>query len=137
VIDRALPLAGLLVMAPLPGLAEDWPVGEVAAPSGQLLVLEDVIFEENPWSGETQVVVRLLAPLIAGEGLAPSELREDMDFACRTWGLPAGATLSAPPDWVVIEMMEAPVARGTATPGVRKYFETYRPQGPICMWELF
>ena len=29
---------------------------DVAAPSGLPLTLEDVIFEENPWSGELLVV---------------------------------------------------------------------------------
>jgi hypothetical protein len=127
----------LLAAAAPAALAEAWPTGEVVAPSGQLLVLQDVMFEENPWSGETQVAVRLLAPMIAGEGLLPTELRDDMEFACRTWGLPAAATLASPPDWVVVEMMEAPAERGTATPGIRRYFEQYRLQGPDCIWELF
>lgn len=118
-------------------LADAGPTGEVIAPSGQPVVVSDVLFEENPYSGEMQVVVRLLAPLIAGEGLARSELREDMDWACRTWGVPAAETLASAPDWVVVEFMAAPVARGRATPEIRQFFETYRLEGSVCIWELF
>jgi hypothetical protein len=140
-MNAALPLACCLSFAPLAAAAEvmqgDWPTGEITAPSGQPVVLQGLMTEENPWSGEMQIIVRLLAPLIAGEGLSNSELREDMDWACRTWGIPAAGTLSMTPDWVIVEMMEAPVARGVATPEIRRFFESYRLEGPICIWELF
>lgn len=137
-MQPALPLACTLALASPPAVAQDaWPTGEIEAPSGQLLVLHDLLYEETPWSGDLQVVVRLLAPMIAGEALTNSELREDMDWACRTWGRPAAASLGTTPDWVVIEMMEAPVERGVTTPQVRRYFENYRLEGPLCIWELF
>ncbi len=140
-IQTALPLACCLALAPLAAAGEimqgDWPTGEITSPSGQPLVLRDLMAEENPWSGEMQIVVRLLAPLIAGEGLTNSELREDMDWACRTWGVPAAQTRSMMPDWVIVEMMEAPTERGVPTPGIRRYFESYRLEGPVCIWELF
>lgn len=133
----ALPLAGLVALMPLAVAAEDWPAGEVAAPSGLPVTLDEVIFEENPWSGESMVVVRLLVPAIAGPIENPIALRDDMDWACRTWGLPAAGTLAAPPDLVVVEMMAAPVARGVAAPEVRQFFEQFRLDGPTCIWELF
>ncbi len=133
----ALPLAGLLALAPLAAAAEDWPLAEIAAPSGLRLTLDEVIFEENPWSGEMLVVVRLLAPTLEDGGATTSTMREDMDWACETWGLPAAGTLSAPPDFVVVEMMAAPLERGVATPGVHQVFEQYRLEGPVCIWELF
>jgi len=112
-------------------------VAETVAPSGLELSLHEVRVEENPWSGEIQVVVRLLAPEIAQGITDPVALRADMDWACATWGQPTAATLSAPPDQVVVEMMAAPVARGTATPEIRRFFETYRLDGPSCIWDLF
>jgi hypothetical protein len=136
-MPAALPLAGFLALAPLAVAAEDWPSGEVAAPSGLQVSLHEVIFEENPWSGESMVVVRLLAPAIAGPIENPIALRDDMDWACRTWGLRAAATLTAPPDMVVVEMMAAPVARGVASPETRQFFEQFRLDGPTCIWELF
>lgn len=130
-------LAALLAAAAPAAMAEAWPVGEVVAPSGQVLVVHDVTFEQDPWSGEIQVAVRLLAPMIADDGLGPDEVRADMDFACRTWGLPAAATRATPPERVIVELMAAPAERGVATPDIRRYFEQYRLQGPDCIWELF
>lgn len=129
----ALPLAAALILA-APALAED---GVVTAPSGQVVTLTDVLVEENPWSGEVQVVVRLVAPAIAGPDAVSTAIRADMDWACETWGLPAAAELTSPPDWIVVEMMEGPAQRGEPTPGLRRLFETYRPDGAICIWELF
>lgn len=133
----ALPLVAVLGLMPVTARAEDWPQGETAAPSGMSLSLMDVLFEENPWSGESMVVVRLLAPTLAGGLAMPMTLRADMDWACHTWGLPAAATLSAPPDMVVVEMMAAPIERGLPAPDVTQVFEQYRLEGPVCIWELF
>ncbi len=133
----ALPLAGLLSLVPLSATAEAWPLGELAAPSGLSLSLMELLFEENPWSGEMLVVVRLLAPTIVQDIDTPLMLRTDMDWACRTWGLPAAATLATPPDLVVIEMMASPVDRGVPAPDVPQFFEQYRLEGPVCIWELF
>ena len=134
---HALPLAGLLSVLPLAAAAQSWPVGDSAAPSGLQVTLDDVLFEENPWSGEMMVIVRLVAPAIT-EGIEnPIALRDDMDWACRTWGLPAAATLSSTPDRIVVELMSAPVDRGQATPGIAQFFETFRPESPLCIWELF
>nr|WP_239025449.1 DUF6497 family protein [Roseibacterium persicicum] len=126
-----------MAFAPLTAAADAWPTGEVAAPSGQAVALDELLFEENPWSGELQVVVRLLAPAIADETMLYTVIRGDMDWACDTWGLPAAGTLASPPDWVVVEMMAAPAPRGEPTPDIRRLFETYRLEGPICIWELF
>jgi hypothetical protein len=117
--------------------AQDGQIARAEAPSGQRVTLADVIPEEHPWSGEMQIVIRLVAPEIAADTLTNSQLREDMDWACRVWGVPAARDLSASPDWVVVEMMAEPAPRGEATPGIRRFFETYRLEGPICIWELF
>lgn len=133
----ALGLVGALVIGPAAALAEPWPAGAVAAPSGLSVTLNEIVFEENPWSGEMGVVVRLLAPELAQGMQNPFDLRADMDWACATWGQPAAATLSAPPDLVVVEMMAAPVPRGMPDPAILQVFEQYRLEGPDCIWELF
>lgn len=130
-------LAGILTVAPMAALAETARGIEVTAPSGLAMTLDGVIVEENPWSGETLVVVRLVVPAIAGTIANPIALRDDMGWACRTWGVPAAESLSSPPDLVVVEMMAAQVERGATTPGIRRFFEQFRLQGPDCIWELF
>jgi len=138
-MQTILPLSAAAVIGlGAPAWAEDdWPTWEVVAPSGQPIVLHELIFEEQPYSGAMVVVVRLLAPLMAGTGLEASEIRHDMDWACETWGLPASANLSTSPDQIVVELMAAPTTRGQATPEIGQFFETYRLEGPLCIWELF
>jgi hypothetical protein len=136
-MPATLALATALALGPAAALADAGPAGEAVAPSGLQVAVEDVLFEENPWSGEMMVVVRLLAPNLAQGVQNPFELRADMDWACATWGQPAAATLSAPADIVVIEMMAAPVPRGAPDPAILQVFEQYRLEGPDCIWELF
>jgi len=136
-IRPAASLAALLALAPPAAATQAWPLGEIIAPSGLTVMLDDVIFEENPWSGEILVVVRLIAPTLADDTAASVSLREDMDWACTTWGVPAAETLATPPDFVVVEMMAEPVERGQSSPGIAQVFEQYRLEGQICIWELF
>jgi hypothetical protein len=134
-LPRITPLVSLLLAAG--AQAQDGRIAGAEAPSGQQVTLSQVIAEEDPWSGAMQIVVRLVAPAIAGDTRANSQLREDMDWACRTWGVPAAQEVSATPDRVVVEMMAEPAPRGEATPGIRRIFESYRLEGPDCVWELF
>ncbi|MEQ8368052.1 MAG: DUF6497 family protein [Roseicyclus sp.] len=127
----------LVIAAAGVATAEAWPAEAQTAPSGQDITLHEVLYEEQPYSGEMQVVVRLIAPAIAQESLQASSLREDMDWACRTWGLAAAGTLSSPPDVVVVQLMETPFERGQAMPGTRQLIETYRLEGPLCIWDFF
>lgn len=133
----ALGLVGALTLGPVVALADPWPSGEVVAPSGMAVALEDLLFEENPWSGESLAVVRLVAPSLAQALSDPFALRADMDWACATWGPPAAASVSTAPDIVVVEMMAAPVERGSPNPAILQVFEQYRLVGPDCIWELF
>ncbi len=130
-LPSVLPLAGLVALVPLGA------VGAVSAPSGQPVTLHELVTEQNPWSGETQLVVRLITPMIAADSLSDGAILEDMGWACRTWGQPAARQRADATDWVVVEMMAAPAPRGTATPEIRRFFETYRLEGDLCIWELF
>ena len=134
---HALGLVGVLAIGPAVALADPWPVGEVVTPSGMTVTLEALLFEENPWSGDSLAVVRLVAPDLAQALADPFALRGDMDWACATWGLPAATTVSSAPDIIVVEMMAAPVERGSPDPAILQVFEQYRLSGPDCIWELF
>lgn len=112
------------------------PEGPMAAPSGFDVTLHDVIYEEQPYSGEMLVIVRLLAPAIASPVLA-ANLQGDMQWACETWGLPAADALASDADRIVVELMAAPVPRGEPAPDTRQFFETYSLQDGACIWELF
>ncbi len=125
-------LLSLLLSAPVMAAAQE----PVIAPSGISLTLHEVLTEEQPFSGEQLVVVRLLAPAIASPVLA-ANLQADMEWACAEWGLPASDALSSAADQIIVELMAAPVARGEPAPEIRQFFETYRPENGLCIWELF
>lgn len=118
-----------------PALAQ-MPDGPVMAPSGFDVTLHEVMYEEQPYSGEMLVIVRLLAPAIASPVLA-ANLQGDMEWACETWGLPAADALASDADRIVVELMAAPVPRGEAAPETRQFFETYSIEDASCMWELY
>jgi hypothetical protein len=131
-----IPVAALLALAVTgPALAEG-PDAPVMAPSGFDVMLHQLLFEEHPYSGNTMIVVRVLAPAIASPVLA-ANLQADMEWACETWGMPASQDLASPADRIVVELMAAIVPRGEPSPGTRRFFETYRPEDGFCIWELF
>ena len=105
-----------VVIALLPAPAAAAPGAEAVAPSGQRVVLEEVLTEAQPFSEAVQVVVRLLAPAIAQEAPDDTAIRGDMDWACQTWGIAAAETLDTAPDRVVVEMMAASVPRARGHP---------------------
>jgi len=108
----------------------------VMAPSGFDVTPHEVLYEEHPYSGETLIVVRLVAPAIASRVLA-ADLQADMEWACETWGLPAAQALSSAADQIIVELMAELVPRGETAPETRRFFETYRPENGLCIWELF
>jgi hypothetical protein len=134
---RAAQIAGLVALPPIAALAEAWPRNQISAPSGQAVILHEWLHEQNPWSGENQIVIRLVAPGIGAAGIDDAALRGDMDWACELWARPIAAAADEMAGMVVIEIMAAPTPRGTPTPEINRYYETYRLAGDACIWELF
>jgi hypothetical protein len=128
------------LLALLPGLAgaeiAHGPDGPVTAPSGFDVTPHAVLYEEDPYSGDTLIVVRLIAPAVASPVLS-ANLQADMEWACETWGLPASDALSARADRIIVELMAEPVPRGEPAPETARFFESYSPEGDLCIWRLF
>lgn len=129
---KILPISGLIALTPFSAMAD-----AATPPSGQPLTLHERLVETDPWSGAVQLVIRLLAPMIAQDSLSDQEIRKDMDWACKFWGHPTTDHSDAQLDWVIVEMMAAPTSRGTITPDIQRFYETYRRDGDLCIWELF
>ena len=134
---RAAQIAGLVALPPIAALAEAWPTEQQSAPSGQAVMLHEWLDEQNPWSGESQIVIRLVAPMIGADGVDDAALRTDMDWACERWGKHIAQAAAATTGPIVIEMMAAPTLRGIPTPEINRFYETYRLAGDACIWELF
>lgn len=103
-------------------------------PSGQALVLWEIVWERVQGAG-TQAVLRFIAPGVARDGGAVDAegAMLDMDWLCRTHGVPIVALPAAQSDVVVVTLMDRPVPRGATDPEATQYFATYRVEGGDCL----
>ena len=106
-------------------------------PSGLQVSLVETLTEPQPYSEEVWVVLRVLAPDLAGQQISAEERAADTDALCAEWGVPVASEAPEPPDQIVIQMMSETVERGRAAPGVTQVFAGYRFQNGLCIWEDF
>lgn len=123
-----------LILSTVPALSEDI----IAVPSGQAVTfLESVLSAPGP-EGLTQRF-RFLAPAIAREGgtVAPEVALDDMAFLCETFALPRLPNQGPVAQQVVISLSDRPVPFGETDPEATQFFEAFRPDGAVCVWEGF
>jgi hypothetical protein len=113
------------------------PVAAVDVPSGQQIALYEVLIDER--EAVTWLRFRFLAPQIAGgEGQIPYEVAgQDMQHLCKTVALPYIAEYTLSGDKVVISFMDRIVEFGESDPEATQYFESFRPENGVCMWDEF
>lgn len=115
------------------------PGTRINVPSGQEITFLDVIEGEES-AGGTAVRVRFLAPRIARKNGEVEFLQaeEDMAALCQDYVLPqmvnAGAAL---PAQIIIVLSDRVVEHGVADQDATQFFEAYRPEGGMCVWEGF
>ena len=111
------------------------PVRAQTLPSGQSVELQEVIVEEV--SGRTTARFRFLAPAIARDGgtVRFAEAERDMELLCEAVALPYVKEQSIPAQSVVISLADREVEFGTANPEATQFFEAYRVENDICVWE--
>ena len=100
-------------------------------PSGLAAEPFDRAVEVQP-GGERWLVLRYLAPAVAGLGFA--DVVDDLDHLCETEGLPAAAA-ELPVAQVVIVLMDRPVARGVPDPEATQFIGSYAIDTGACEWE--
>lgn len=110
---------------------------EGAAPSGQALVLWEVLWERVEGSDAPQAVLRFIAPAIAREGgnVDADAALADLAWLCATHGLPIAALPYAPTGSVVVTLMDRPVVRGQTDPEATQYFGLFAIQEGECVPE--
>lgn len=110
---------------------------EMTVPSGQKLVLQDVIWNvPGPMGLATRF--RFVAPGIApGGGVDFDTASADMQALCDGFALPRVADNTPAPEQIIISFSAAPVPFGEAAPEVAQYFESYRIENGSCEWEMF
>lgn len=134
---RLCALAGLLAFAPggTTGAFAATGGAGVAVPSGQ-----PVFFHEMLWDRPGVGLVyrfRFVAPEIGSEGREFEDVMGDMEFLCQEYALPRLAETGPKPSQVVISLSQSEVEFGQAAPEVVQFFEAYRIEGGICIWEIF
>ncbi|MCK0167286.1 DUF6497 family protein [Jannaschia sp. S6380] len=89
---------------------------------------------ERVGDGGAQAVLRFIAPQIARDGgtVDPDAALADLDWLCRTHGLPIAALPAARSDKLVVTLMDRPVPRGTTDPEATQYFGLYAIEEGEC-----
>lgn len=113
------------------------PLTAAEVPSGQAVALHEVLVDAQ--EAVTWLRFRFLAPQIAGgEGQIPYEVAgQDMQHLCKTVALPYIAEYTLSGDKVVISFMDRIVEFGESDPEATQYFESFRPENGVCMWDEF
>ncbi|MFN4156188.1 MAG: DUF6497 family protein [Paracoccaceae bacterium] len=110
----------------------------IAVPSGQPLVLQDVIWNV-PGPEGLAVRFRFVAPQIARDtGSVPYEVAaEDIAHLCQTYALPRLTEFGPQPTQVIISLSDRPVPFGETAPEATQFFESFTHKDGICIWEIF
>jgi len=105
-------------------------------PSGLEVELAGTLIEPQS-SGETWLILRVLAPGLADQQVSAEARAADTDALCAEWGVPAALEADPTPDQITVQIMSEPVERGQPAPGVTQVFAGYRFENGTCIWEDF
>jgi hypothetical protein len=78
---------------------------------------------------------RYVAPDLTDPSVEYFALADDMALLCQQEALPRLAARE--PERIVVSLMSAPVEFGVMTPEIRQFFESFRVEGGLCIWEAF
>lgn len=115
-----------MVAAPVPDL-----------PSGQDVSLIEVLEDTGP--GALWLRLRFLAPDIARDTgqVAHADAVADMEALCAAMAVPYVAERGLSPEKIVISLSDRPVPFGQADAAATQFFELFRIENGLCIWEAF
>jgi len=109
----------------------------IEVPSRQEITLQDVIWNA-PGPDGLALRFRFLAPGIApGGGVEFETAAADMQHLCDSYALPRIADQGPHPEQVIISLSDVAVPFGEAAPEATQFFESYRIEEGVCVWEMF
>lgn len=111
------------------------PLQALDVPSGQQVDLQEVLIDQM--GDETWLRFRFIAPDIARDGgaITYDAAAPDMKALCDTLAIPYIAQYALTGDVIVISLADSAVEFGAVDPSVTQFFEAYRPEKGICIWE--
>jgi len=106
-------------------------------PSGQSVTLHEVLVDTV--NGENWLRFRFIAPSINKDvgGLAYDSAFEDIEHLCTEIAVPYIAKYDLKSDLVVVSMADQKTKFGETNPDATQFFEAFRVQNDICIWEAF
>lgn len=111
-----------------------WPsAADPVLPSGLAVEPFDRGYEVTP-DGTFQVVLRYLAPALAGGAIPYEAVVADLDALCAAEGIAAAEAAGRVVDEIVIVLMDRPVPRGQPDPEATQYIAAYEAADGVCEW---
>ena len=110
----------------------------VEVPSGQLVTLQDVIWNV-PGPNGLAIRFRFLAPAIAKDGGTVDFATASVDMAhlCQTYSLARLTEFGPQPTQIIISFADQALPFGEPAPDATQFFEAYRIENDTCIWEVF
>lgn len=135
VILAALAVGGAGVKPIGDGMGGDGVDTPIPLPSGNDAQLFDVVTTTAGSAGLTYRF-RFIAEWIA-DGADFETVSADMIYLCEAYALPRIAEIGPQPAQVVVSLSDVPVEFGQPSSDAVQYFEAFRPEAGVCVWELF
>jgi len=114
--------------------------GGVSVPSGQYLLPYEFLWEDHrqpDGTVQTWLILRFLAPEIGKEKGKRSfdDVADDLDSLCKGMGLEVARVTGGGVSQVIVNLMNAPIARGASDANVTQYMNAYDITGGSCEWQ--
>ena len=110
----------------------------IPVPSGMTVTLAGVV-ADAPGPDGSVVRFRFLAPAIARAGgtVDFDAAVIDMEHLCQAYALPRVKDNVPVPTQIIVSLSDRLVNFGEADPEATQYFEAYRIEGDVCVWDEF
>ncbi|PZR01074.1 MAG: acetolactate synthase [Cereibacter sphaeroides] len=111
---------------------------KIAVPSGQVLTLQDVVWNAPGPAGLT-MRFRFVAPGIAEEGgtVDFDTAATDMAWLCQNFALPRISNTGPRPEQIIISLADRALEFGQAAPEATQFFSAYSLVDGVCVEEPF
>ena len=124
-------IGGTLLGAATAG-AEETP----AVPSKQALYLQESLYETR--ADNSRVLrLRYVMPAISETSLGYGDLEADFPYLCEQVALPALIESGEQVAQVIISLADRETPFGEAAPEATQFFEAFRIEDGVCIWEGF
>ena len=106
-------------------------------PSGQSVTLHEVLVDMV--NGENWLRFRFVAPSIGADKgkVSHDDAAKDIEHLCAAVAVPYIAEYDLKSDLVVVSMADQKTEFGKTKPDATQFFEAFRVQNDICIWEAF